>query len=613
MCGIYGFFDPERRPAPAGMLDRMARTIRHRGPDGHGFAAFDGCALGNQRLSIIDVEGGHQPVWSEDRTIAAVQNGEIYNYVELAGDLARDGWDCRTRSDTEVLLRLYQRDGTAFLDKLNGMFCVAVYDASLGRLFLARDRMGVKPLYLAWHDGRLLFASEIKSLLQAGAPRRLDPEALHQYLTYGYVPPPWTMFEGVRHLMPGHAMTLDPAGCREWRWWDLTSQQAAPIGEEEWIARFRHLIDDAVRLRMRADVPFGAFLSGGLDSSTVVRCMTRHQTGAVKTFSIGFEDPRFDESPFSSEVAGMLGTEHTLEIVDPNMVELWPRVVYHCDQPHSDVSFLPMVRLSELAVRHVKMVLTGDGGDELFGGYTKYSDFFDRPGALDAPEAAFRQRYHAHIALLSEAEKRSLYTTGTARRVAGLDSQEVTDAWLDRAPHWDRINQALWLDVALLLPGNNLVKPDRTTMSVSLEARDPFLDPRLAEFAFQTPGAMKVRPGETRYAYKLAVERDLGAALTHRRKQMFTVPIGEWFKHRLRDFCDRLLLSDRATAAGVFRREAVADMLASHQSGAANHTRQIRMLVAFEIWRRIFLEGDFDRAPSFEEIGVETAAAGAAP
>lgn len=611
MCGIYGFFDHERRPIDEAELRRMGAAIHHRGPDDQGYAVFPGCAIGNQRLSIIDVGGGHQPVWSEDRSVAIVQNGEIYNYVELAEDLARDGWHCRTHSDTEVLLRLYQRDGIDFLGKLNGMFALAVYDARAARLFVARDRIGVKPLYVAEHAGRLLFASEIKSLLRAGVPRKLDCVALHHYLSYGYVPPPWTLFEGVRHVMPGHAITVDARERREWQWWNLADQTAAPIAEDAWIDRFRYLIDDAVRLRMRADVPFGAFLSGGLDSSTVVRCMTRHQAEPVKTFSIGFEDPRFDESPFSREVAQMLGTDHTLEIVDPNMVDLWPRVVYHCDQPHSDVSFMPMIRLSELAVRHVKMVLTGDGGDELFGGYGKYTDFFDQPGAGDLDDATFRRHYHRHIALLSETEKHALYTPEFSHGAHGLDTQDVTNGWLDQVPHWDRVNQALWLDVALLLPGNNLVKPDRTTMSVSLEGRDPFLDPRLAEFAFQTPGDLKVRPGVTRYAYKRAVEQDLGMALTHRRKQMFTVPIGEWFKDQLREFSRALLLADRTSDAGVFRPEAVRTVLDEHQSGIGNHTRQIRMLIAFELWRRTFLEGDFESAPTFASLGVEAPTAGA--
>lgn len=344
-----------------------------------------------------------------------------------------------------------------------------------------------------------------------------------------------------------------------------------------------------MRLRMRSDVPFGAFLSGGLDSSSVVGLMGKFTDQPVKTFSIGFHDERFDESAWGQMASDRFGTDHHIEFVGPEIVHKWVSAVYHCDQPHSDVSFLPTMRLSELAVKHVKMVLTGDGGDELFGGYTKYSGFFNKFGT-DQRYELFSKEYHQHITLFSEVDKRGLYSGHQAAKVTGLDSFEITKGWLDQVPQFDRINQALWLDVALLLPGNNLVKPDRMAMAVSLEARDPFLDRRLAEFALSVPGDMKVRGDVTRYGYKLAVRNLLGDELTYRPKRMFTVPIGEWFKDVLSGFTRSLLHSERFLDRGLFEPTVVNRMLDEHESGAVDHTRQIRLLLALEIWFRLFID-----------------------
>ncbi len=606
MCGIYGYYDRAERSLSEEALDRMAHALRHRGPDDHGRFHAPGVALANTRLSIIDLACGHQPMASEDGQVQLVQNGEIYNFIELRESLGAERF--RTQSDTEVLLRAYLSEGPEFVQRLNGMFAIAIYDARDRTLRLFRDRVGVKPLYLYEEGTRLLFASEIKALLRGGAPARLSPEGLHHFLTFSCVPPPYTMFEGIRHLPPGHWMEIGPHGTRLHRWWNLAGIQPESRSVEAWVQAFRDLLDDSVRLRLRADVPFGAFLSGGLDSSSVVAAMSRHLPAPVKTFSIGFHDARYDESPFSQEVAEKFGTDHVLEKVEPNLVDLWPRAVYHCDQPHADVSYLPMLRLSELAVRHVKMVLTGDGGDELFGGYQRYADFFARPEVLAASDETFRQLYHQNCTLLyGEDAKRALYTPQLLAATEGFDSFDVTRTVLESVHTFDRINQALAMDTLVLLPMNNLVKPDRTTMAVSLEGRDPFLDPRLIELAFQMPGELKIRDGQTRWLYKQAVERDLGPELTHRKKQMFTVPIGEWFKRELRPFTEGLLLSERSLDRGLFRPEAIRQTLHEHQAETQNRTREIRGLIALELWHRIFLDDSFDHAPSFEEIGLEPA------
>lgn len=604
MCGIYGYFTRTGTGLTDAAFESMGKAISHRGPNGRGRHASEGVGIGNERLSIIDLEGGGQPFFSEDRQVVVVQNGEIYNYIELMEDLARSGHPCRTHSDTEVLLRLYERDGIDFIHRLNGMFCIAIHDRREDCLYLIRDRMGVKPLYLHDDGNTLVFGSEIKSLLAAGIPRACNLEAIHHLLTFNYVPPPMTAFRGVHHLPPGHLMRIGRTTTELRTWWTIPTGPEEDRSESSWKEDFLSTLEDATRLRLRADVPFGAFLSGGLDSSSVVAFMSRHMKTPVQTFTIGFGDPRFDESPFAQDAATRFGTSHTMERVSEDMTGLWPLAVYHCDQPHGDASFMPYYRVSELAARHVTMVLTGDGGDELFGGYQKYAQFFSRPEAFSSPEIDFQTAYHRHISVFSEEEKADLYTGATAAALKGIDSFDVSRAHFQAASHLDRINQALYLDCKLLLPGNNLIKPDRMPMAASLEARNPFMDVRMVELAFRMPGNLKIRGGETRYIYKQAVRTLIGDDLTFRKKQMFTVPIGEWFKDRLRPFAEDMLLSSRTLDRGHFSEAAMRRLLDEHLSGSRDRTREIRLLIAIELWSRIFLDRSTLAAPSPEELGV---------
>lgn len=582
MCGIFGYFHRGGRSLAPETLRAMGDAIQHRGPDDQGVFSAPGLALGNQRLSIIDLAGGHQPFISEDGQIVVVQNGEIFNHVELALDLARTGHACRTHSDTEVLLRLYEREGISFISKLNGMFAIAIYDAREQALYLVRDRIGVKPLYVHDDGTQLTFGSEIKSLLKAGMPRPgMDEEALHHYLTFNYVPAPYTLYQGVRHIMPGHVMKITRNGVSESRWWDLAAVQ--PVygrSEADWIEEFNTILDDAVRLRLRSDVPFGAFLSGGVDSSTIVGLMARHMTEPVKTFCIGFDDPRFDESLFAQEAADRFGTQHIMQRVEPDMLELWPMATYHCDQPHGDVSFLPTYRVSALAAKHVKVVLTGDGGDELFAGYDKHRDFFSSSDVATLTDDEFQRRYFESISLFSHAGKAALYKPEMAARLQGVDSFDVVAPYFQAVPHQDRINQALFLDMQLLLSGNNLVKPDRMGMAVSLEARTPFLDYRMMEFAFRMPGELKLKGGVTKYLYKKAVAPLIGENLAYRKKQMFTVPVGEWFKTSKADYCRSKVPRQ------FFDYDSVSSMVELHIAGEENRTREIRALIALEHWEQ---------------------------
>ncbi len=594
MCGIYGYFDRSGAELDPRVLQSMDASLRHRGPDDTGTWRGPGAALGNRRLSIIDIAGGHQPFVSDDGRIVLVQNGEIFNHVELRRELQAQGVRFASdHSDTEVLLRLYEREGLGFLPRLNGMFAFAVLDrrdASAPRLHLVRDRIGVKPLYLRDDGRRVLFGSEIKSLLPALAERpRLDLAALQHYLAFNYVPPPWTLFEGVRHVQPGCVLSVDAQGTRVQRWWNLAQQQPRAMAFDTWRGEFLDLLDDAVRLRLRADVPFGAFLSGGVDSSTVVALMARHVSEPVRSFCIGFDDARFDESAHAREAARRFGTEHRERVVRPDLLDDWPDALWHCDQPHGDASFLPTLEVARLAAREVKVVLTGDGGDELFAGYDKYAALLADP-ALDGLDAAgFARLLVERGGLFGTQAREQLLQPWLRRRLRDVDSvRDVAEPWLREVGHFDRVNQMLFLDMMLLLPGNNLVKPDRMGMAVSLEARTPFLDWRMMELAFRSPGSTKLVNGDKKHWFKRAVQPLIGEQLAFRGKQMFTVPIGEWFRGPRKAWLHELLFAPDALAARLFDAQHLRTLFERHVDGSANHTRELRALAALEIWARRF-------------------------
>jgi asparagine synthase (glutamine-hydrolysing) len=589
MCGIFGYWDRARRPLAEESLAAMGERLRHRGPDDHGMRSQPerGVAIGNRRLSVIDIAGGHQPFVSDDGRIAVVQNGEIYNYVELAAELRAQGVQLKSACDTEVILRLYEREGIACLARLNGMFAIAIDDAREDALYLARDRIGVKPLYFCDDGGRMLFASELKGLPEASAPREVDLEAIHHYLSFNYIPAPWTIWRGVRHVLPGTWIRFTRSGSESHRWWSLAAQRERDCAFDPWAEEFLAILDDATRIRLRADVPWGAFLSGGVDSSSVVALMARHVSQPVRTFCIGFADPRFDESRWAAQAALRFGCEHTSELAALNMLDRWEHVLYHLDQPHGDASFMPTLRVSELAARHVKVVLTGDGGDELFAGYDKYAAYFARPGAFAGPEDAFRRAYFDSISLFTSAGKLALYRPQVAAQLGAIDSfAAAAQPWFEEAAHFDRINQALYLDMQLLLSGNNLVKPDRMGMAVSLEARTPFLDWRMMEFAFRSRGATKLAAdGDKKHWYKKAVAPLIGHDLAYRKKQMFTVPVGEWFRTESYSWL-AALLQESALLQRLLRPEVVARLLHAHRDGSANHTRELRALAALALWAR---------------------------
>lgn len=595
MCGIFGQFSFGLGPVNPVVISSMAGSIRHRGPDSTGHYADETAVLGNCRLSILDLsEASNQPMFSDDGQTIVVQNGEIFNFIELRRELEKRGLRFRTTGDTEVLLRAFEAWGPDFVTRLNGMFAIAVYDLRNGRLFLYRDRLGVKPLFIAGgpEQGRLWFASEIKAILKNEQDYPPNMGALAQYFALNYVPQPDTMFAGIRHLSPGHMARIDASGVSITRYWDLSRTAAEPdMSPAEAQAGLLQLLDDATRIRMRSDAPFGAFLSGGLDSSSVVGFMSLYKPSGLHTFSVGFDDPRFDESAHALNAARRFGTLHERLVSDPQSAAYWPLFIYHCDQPHGDVSFIPIYQVSRAASRQVKMVLTGDGGDELFGGYEKYLQLFPG-GRTDHLTPGWEDGFVRQSGLLQGDEARALLIGPLAEAFVAQDPYRALSSEIRSVDHMDPINRVLFAETVTLLPGNNLVKPDRMALANSLEVRSPFLDYRMAEFAFTVPGHLKLKDGEVKWVMKKAVEPLLGSALTWRKKQMFTVPVGEWFRDALAGQCRDMLLNGRLEARGIIDTTVVASMVAAHVAGRANFNRQLRALYSLELWYRLFVDCD---------------------
>ncbi|MCP5086151.1 MAG: asparagine synthase (glutamine-hydrolyzing) [Rhodobacteraceae bacterium] len=595
MCGIFGAYNFNNTPVDPSVVDRMSSRLQHRGPDADGAFQSERAVLGNRRLSIIDpTTASNQPLFSNDGQVVLVQNGEIYNYIELREELIRLGAEFATTGDTEVLLRAYEHWGKSFVTRLNGMFAIAVFDRSDSRLLLYRDRLGVKPLYIAGNaqDGRIWFASEIKSILSNGNSYPPNTAAIAKYLALNYIPQPDTAFSGITHLEPGHWAEITPDSIDINCYWDLNAVHQQPdMSSADCQAGILRLLDDATRIRMRSDTPFGAFLSGGLDSSSVVGFMSQHAPRPLHTFSIGFDDPRFDETEFARMAARRFGTLHVSQNADHDVAAMWPRFIWQCDQPHGDVSFMPMDMVSKLASREVKMVLTGDGGDELFAGYEKYLAVFPE-GKTDHLKDGWQEAAVRSTGLLLGDQPANLLAGSLRDAFFDTDPYRPLSDKIRNAGGQDPINQLLLAETTTLLPGNNLVKPDRMAMANSLEVRSPYLDYRMVELAFAIPGHLKLAGGQTKAVLKKAVQPLLGDQLTYRKKQMFTVPVGEWFRQALAGYCREVLLDGRLEARGLFKMPTISDMIDTHIAGTQNHTRQLRALISLEIWYRLFIDED---------------------
>jgi asparagine synthase (glutamine-hydrolysing) len=624
MCGIAGVYEHGGRRLDPGVVADMLQAIVHRGPDDEGLHAEERIALGARRLSIIDLPGGHQPIANENGDVVVAFNGEIYNYRALRDRLLRAGHRLRTESDTEVIVHLYEEAQDDCVHELDGMFAFAVWDARRQRLLVVRDRIGVKPLYYAPLDGRLLFASEIKALLRhPDLATGLDLDALAAFLLLKYVPSPRTMFTGIAALPPGHLLTCDGSGLRVRPWWDLSFRaDGHRLSEAEAVDALRARLQDAVRSHLMSDVPFGAFLSGGIDSSTVVALMSRELRHPVRTFAVGFagEDEDLSELPYARLVADRYGTDHKEVLVDASdLTNLAEKVVWHLDQPIADPACLANYMVAELASRDVKMVLTGEGGDELFAGYARYAGERLAPFSTRLPAPArtlgvalsrrspgLSRARIALYALCQRDERRRLATWFPLMRpdtreelaagdliaaVARAAPERLFEAQLAHTDAVDSINRMLYVDTKLWLPDDLLARGDKMSMAASLEARVPLLDHRLVEFAAGLPAQFKVKGFSRKYLLRKVARDLLPEPVLRRPKKGFPMPMGRWLRGGASELCHDLLSPAVVRQRGIFSPAAVGRMLAEHDSKAADHGPALWALVSIELWQRLFLDG----------------------
>jgi asparagine synthase (glutamine-hydrolysing) len=625
MCGIAGFVESSRlsgeaRSNAAGLLERMCQLIRHRGPDEQGVDIIGRAALGMRRLSIIDLAGGHQPMSGEDGATTIVFNGEIYNFLELQPLLKSRGHHFKTRSDTEAIVHAFEEFGPECVKLLRGMFVFAIWNESKESLFIARDRAGKKPLYYTLTSkGTFVFGSELKSLLEhPEIEREIDPEAVDAYFTLGYVPDPLCIFKGIHKLPPGHHLTFSKGQIKVEEYWDFNFAPAASRREEDYLEELRFLLDESVRLRLISDVPLGAFLSGGIDSSTVVGLMARNMDQPVKTFSIGFREDSYNELHYARIAARKFGTDHHEFFVTPEICDVVSDLVWHFDEPFADSSAIPTYMVSKLAREHVTVVLSGDGGDEVFGGYTRY--VIERKRRLFArlPEAVRRgvmeplsrrlphgvhgrnflhnvslnpvDRYLDSMSIFSALNRTSLYTLEFRN---SLSSSEIVagmfHAYAARVKTNDPVDQLLYIDSKTYLPGDILTKVDRMSMATSLEARVPLLDHKLIEFMVKAPASLKLAGYETKYLLKAAVKDLVPAEILNRGKQGFGVPIQQWINSQLRDRIRDTLLSKECRNRGYVNIEYVKVLLDEHERDRRDHSMALWSLLMFELWYREFM------------------------
>ncbi|CAM1341426.1 asparagine synthase (glutamine-hydrolyzing) [Tenacibaculum amylolyticum] len=585
MCGIAGFISNNENQID-GYVSNTVESINHRGPDEHGYHHSENVCLLNTRLSIIDIENGKQPFYNNNKEIVVVQNGEIYNFVEVKNELIKLGCTFETSSDTEVILKAYESYGTECFSKFNGMFAIAIYDKKLKKVILGRDRLGVKPLYLYEKDNGLYFASEIKAFKKAiqDFDGSLDNQSIHNYLKFNYIPIPRTIFKYVTHVIPGSFIEIDTESLSKkvTKYWDITNQEElVDVTEEEAFEQIDEIFTDAIRIRLRSDVGIGAFLSGGLDSSLVCAA-TKEKFGiSLDSYSIGFKEKRFDESYWAKTVANHCDIENKVHILESDIVKMWNLTTWHNDQPHGDISFIPTYILSEFAAKDYKLVFTGDGGDEAFAGYTKYFSSFDSD----------EKNYFDSISLIKKDEDfDNLYTSNFKESVDYSVPFKIFRETIDKVSNKDFTNKILYFDMIHLLPGNNLVKPDKMAMANSLETRSPLLDYRLFEYTQKLKGNFKLRENETKYILKKYALKYLPKDVVYRDKQMFTVPVGEWFKTHLKDYVTEIINSDSLSKRNIFNSSYLKEILKEHIEGKKDYTRELRAIVNLELWFRCFID-----------------------
>lgn len=628
MCGIAGvFWRDSSRPVERELLESMGSAIAHRGPDAEGFLLEPGLGFVHRRLSIIDLEGGAQPLGNEDGSIQVVFNGEIYNYPELRAELQARGHALSTHSDTEVLVHLYEEMGPALVERLRGMFTFAIWDRQNRRLTLARDRVGIKPLYLFRDGEKLLFGSELKAILAfPGVPRQVDEEALEDYLAFGIVPGERAIFRGMQKLPPAHVLVVD---AEHWQanaacYWKLRIEPDPRPTAEQWQEQIRAKVDEAVRLHLIADVPVGAFLSGGVDSSVIVANAAGKTDGPLQTFSIGLEDPSRSELPYARQTAAHFGTRHVDEIVTPRAVDLLGELTRFYDEPFADSSAIPTYLVARLASRSVKVVLSGDGGDEGFGGYSRYAHDLEEAAIRDRLPAWFRHTalraagriwpkadwlprplrlktfltnlglppgaaYANTLSLCRMPLRRQLLAGDVVKCLNGHRPESAVQAGFGQAPAGDALAGMIAADTAMLLPDDFLVKVDRATMAHGLEARPPLLDHELLELAGRIPSSYKVRKKQTKWIFKESFRSQLPAGLLERKKQGFEIPVDDWLRGPLRDmFCDTVL-APGAPVGDLIDQGLASRLYKHHAAGVSRVGGVLWSLLVLALWSDHYL------------------------
>jgi asparagine synthase (glutamine-hydrolysing) len=625
MCGIYGLLQLSGAPISRAHLSAMGAVTVHRGPDDEGLHVDGACGIGMRRLSIIDLAGGHQPLSTADGRLWVVCNGEIYNFQALREELRERGHLFRTGSDCEVLLHLYREHGDAFVQKLNGMFAFALWDAPRRRLLIGRDRLGIKPLYLHATPERVAFASEAKALLTLpGLSARLSLPALDSYLALGYVPAPQSMFAGIEKLPPATLLSVENGRVERHTYWSLPAEVDPVPSERGWADAVRARLEEAVRMQMVSDVPIGAFLSGGIDSSSVVAFMARHTDRPVRTYAIGFEggsaEQYYNELPYARQVAQRFGTEHHEIVVRPDVSALLPSLLWHLDEPIADSAFITTYLVSEFARRDVTVILSGVGGDELFGGYRRYlgNHYQERFGRLPAwvrrtltqagqrlpsdrhspllnaarlaksflgsAELPFEARYRSYVEVFSPAERQRLV------RAAAGDPFDALDTAFAGARSPDALNRMLAVDAQTQLPDDLLLLTDKMSMAVSLECRVPLLDHELVELAARIPEGVKLRRGRLKHVMKAALADVLPAQILHRKKRGFGTPMGAWLRRDMAPLLRHLLSEETLRRRGLLDPAVVAQLIREHDARRVDATDRLLALLNLEIWWRVFLD-----------------------
>lgn len=623
MCGIAGFISREDSNAAEreSRLDAMCKVITHRGPDEQGMTVRGRAALGMRRLSIIDLAGGQQPIFNEDDSIFIVFNGEIYNFLELREDLIKRGYKFKTHSDTETILHAYEEYGENCVDYLRGMFAFAIWNKRDESLFIARDRVGKKPLFYSLVNGNFIFGSELKVLLEHGEiSREIDYAALDSYLTFSYVPEEFCIFKDVQKLLPGHLLIFKNGKIETRKYWDFNYIKPVEIrSEAEYIEELRAQITEAVKIRLISEVPLGAFLSGGVDSSSIVGIMAQLSDIPVKTFSIGFNEDSFNELKYARVAAKHFNTEHHEFVVTPDLVEIVDDLVWHFDEPFADSSALPTYMVSKMARDFVTVVLSGDGGDELFAGYTRYVIDKKRSGFANLPsfvrksvQAVSEQlphgakgknylynasldsidRYIDSVSHFNKLRRKSLYANDFLANLNGSfgTAENIFQAFAESVETGNPIDNLLYLDSKTYLPSDILVKVDRMTMATSLEARGPLLDHKLIEYVVGMPTELKLKGLETKYIFKKAMEGIVPNEILYREKQGFGVPINEWINSQLKTRIHDTLSDSKTIQRGYFDKKYIETILDEHHRNRRDHSHSLWILWMLELWHREFVD-----------------------